>query len=181
MATKVLPNLFDFLRDLRLRAESKVKAPGGGEGYMLVMTSEELDWLNSFLRPADFELHFKAHRVGGSDDFPVYEQHYLIAGEEVDIFSLLTEAMLQNHTFAHLIQASAKFYQDHVPTCQHCKDAIIQATVEPSWEFTPHPVKEREAPCIQCPTGEMVQVGFTQPNGRMNYECNVCGHEERYP
>jgi hypothetical protein len=181
MATKVLPNLFDFLRDLRLRAESKVKAPDGGEGYMLVMTSEELDWLESFLRPADFELHFKAHRVGGSDDSPVYAQHYMVAGEQVDIFSLLTQAMLQNATFADLIMVSAKFWQDHVPNCQHCKDEITHSTVQPSWKFGEHPEKDREAPCKQCPSGDMVQVGMTDPNGTTRYECNVCGHEERFP
>lgn len=41
--------------------------------------------------------------------------------------------------------------------------------------------EEREFPCSECETGEMKQVGMTQPNGQVNYECSSCGNTESYP
>jgi hypothetical protein len=43
------------------------------------------------------------------------------------------------------------------------------------------PLPERENPCRHCPTGTMGQVGYTQPNGTEIFQCDVCGHEERFP
>jgi hypothetical protein len=40
---------------------------------------------------------------------------------------------------------------------------------------------EREWPCPDCDAGEMVQDGFTQPNGLVTYVCNECSHTETYP
>lgn len=39
----------------------------------------------------------------------------------------------------------------------------------------------REFPCTDCETGEMVQVGMTQPNGQQNFECDYCGHTTSFP
>jgi hypothetical protein len=186
MEANNLPNLYDFLRQLKRQADRGIPgaAPlGNGDKYFLTITEQEKGWLESFLKPADMELHFKGRRVGGTDDNPVVAQDYLIVGDQVDIFSLLTQAMMQNPTLAELVQAAAKFFQDHVPSCEHCKAAVLQYTVHPSWEFKPHPVpkEEREFPCPQCDTGELMAVGFTHPNGQADYECNICGHTTSFP
>lgn len=174
-----MTNLFDFLRWIK----SEVEHHGfHNKNFALTISEEQYAWLQQFLHPSDMELHFKGRRVGGTDDNPVVAQDYLIAGDQVDIFSLLTEAMMQNPTFADLVQGAAKFFQDHVPNCQHCKDAVLQHAMQPSWEFTPHPVKDnREFPCPSCETGELEADGFTQPNGQSDYTCNVCGHKTSYP
>lgn len=182
MATDTSPNLYDFLRQIRDQAAKGVPgaAPISRDLYVTI-TRNELAWLDQFLVKPDQELHFKGKRVGGTDDNPVVAQDYMIAGAQVDIFSLLTEAMMQNPTFADLVQGAAKFFQDHVPNCQHCKDAVLRAAMKPSWEFQPHPDMSREDPCPKCPNGEMKQVGFTKPNGQTRYECNVCGYETSFP
>lgn len=183
MATDTSPNLYDFLRQIRNQAAKGVPgaAPISRDLYVTI-TRNELAWLDQFLVGPDQELHFKGKRVGGTAENPVVAQDYMIAGDQVDIFSLLTEAMMQNPTFAQLVQGAAKFFQDHVPSCEHCKAAVLQHAGHPSWEFQPHPVlREREFPCNSCETGEMMQVGGTQPNGQMNYECNICGHSTSFP
>jgi hypothetical protein len=182
MATDTSPNLYDFLRQIRDQAAKGVPgaAPISRDLYV-TLTRNELAWLEHFLKTPDQELHFKGKRVGGTADNPVVAQDYMIAGDQVDIFSLLTEAMMQNPTFAQLVQGAAKFFQDHVPSCPHCKAAVLQHAMQPSWEFAPHPDPNREHPCPECPTGEMEAEGFTQPNGRADYRCNVCGHEASFP
>lgn len=43
------------------------------------------------------------------------------------------------------------------------------------------PVDPREAPCNNCDRGELLPVGFTQPNGQQKFECNYCGHTISFP
>jgi hypothetical protein len=145
MDNKNLPNLYDFLRALSEQAQRAV--PGAApisSGIYLVIGEAERDWLIQFLTEPDAELHFKAKKVGGTEEDPVVAQDYMIAGAEVDIFSLLTEAMMQNPTFAKLIQGAACFYQDHVPTCPDCQAKVLEAAQQPpSWEFSPHKLDEK--------------------------------------
>jgi DNA-directed RNA polymerase subunit RPC12/RpoP len=163
-----MTNLYEFLRKML------------DSSYVSL---EDREWLEQFLKVPENQLDFKSRRVGGTDDNPVMAQDYAIAGTQLDIFSLLTEAMMQNPTFADLVMGAAKFFQDHVPNCQHCKAAVLQATTKASWEFKPHPSpkEEREFPCPDCETGELLPMGFTKPNGQTDYQCNNCGHNESYP
>jgi hypothetical protein len=132
-----MTNLYEFLKmildDARRSAYNTVN-----------ISTADQDWLEQFLTAPDAELHFKAKRVGGTDDNPEMAQDYAIAGAEVDIFSLITEAMLQNSTFALTIQRAAYFFQEHVPTCPDCQATILRdATKPPSWEFLPHKLTEK--------------------------------------
>ncbi len=38
-----------------------------------------------------------------------------------------------------------------------------------------------ENPCSCCQVGEMQLHGMTKPNGRQDYRCTICGHEESFP
>lgn len=181
-----MTNLYEFLRKLKAQADRAIsvnKKLGESDNWFCSMTTAERDWLEEFLQVPENQLDFKSRRVGGTDDNPVMAQDYAIAGTQLDIFSLLTEAMMQNPTFADLVMGAAKFFQDHVPNCQHCKAAVLQATTKASWEFKPHPSpkEEREFPCPDCETGELLPMGFTKPNGQTDYQCNNCGHNESYP
>jgi hypothetical protein len=40
---------------------------------------------------------------------------------------------------------------------------------------------DRESACGECITGDYKQDGYTQPNGRVNYKCDRCGHEVSFP
>lgn len=88
----------------------------------------------------DNEIHFKSRRVGGTDEDPVMAQDYAIKGEGVDVFQLMTEAMLQNPHWANLVLMAANFFKDHVPECPDCRQALINAreNQQTSWNFTPH-------------------------------------------
>ena len=39
----------------------------------------------------------------------------------------------------------------------------------------------RELPCPECEDGELYQVGYTQPNGTENFECDKCGYTISFP
>lgn len=138
-----MTNLYDFLREIKGRANSRPinAAPLGTDAYLVPITPAELDWLESFLQPADHEIHFKGKKQpGGDPENPVVAQDFMIAGAEVDIFCLLTEVMLQNSTFASLVLGAAKFFQEHVPTCPECKQQVLEAATREvtAWIFSPH-------------------------------------------
>jgi hypothetical protein len=119
-----MTNLYEFLRKML------------DSSYVSL---EDRQWLEEYLKVPENRLDFKSRRVGGTDENPVMAQDYAIAGTQMDIFCLITEAMMQNPTFAEMIQGAAKFFQDHVPTCEHCGEAVKHAMTKPSWEFNPHP------------------------------------------
>lgn len=128
-----MTNLLQFLK--RVKADATGTPP-----FTVNITRQELEWLDQFLNDPDHEIHFKARILPGADpDNPVVEQDYMIAGEEINVFCLLTEAMLQNTTFAVTVQRAARFYQEHVPGCEACKATILESTRRgPNWKFSPH-------------------------------------------
>lgn len=66
-------------------------------------------------------------------------QDYAIAGNGVDVFSLLSEAMLANYQFATQVRMAADFYKEHVPKCPDCsKLAFGMAKPPMNWNFSPH-------------------------------------------
>jgi len=126
-----MTNLYDFLR--------RVYADSQGTDTVNI-TSGDRQWIEQYLTGPDIEIHFKAKRVGGTDDDPVLAQDYGIKGEGVDVFQLVTEAMLQNPHFANLVLLAANFFKDHVPECPDCRKALIDARESQriNWNFTPH-------------------------------------------
>lgn len=130
-----MTNLYDFLR--RILDDSTGQPPNS-----VNVTQEEIAWLKSFLQAPGIELHFKARKVDEKDGEPVYAQDYAIAGDGVDVFSLLTEAMMQNANFATLVIAAGQFFKDHVPFCAECQAALDEVDPSrPSWKFLPHESK----------------------------------------
>lgn len=122
-----MTNLYDFLR--RLHAEPDKP-----------LTADEVQWIEQYMTAPDNEIHFKSRRVGGTDDDPVMAQDYAIKGEGVDVFQLITEAMLTNPHWANLVLMAANYFKDHVPECTDCRQALIDAreTRRTSWNFSPH-------------------------------------------
>lgn len=138
-----MTNLYDFLR--RIRTEAINASPNcvpltEQPTKYVAITEQDLDWLKQFLRAPDFKLEFKATKTGETPQGePVYAQDFAIAGEAVDIFCLLTEAMLQNHQFADQVVAAASFYREHVPKCPDCsKRHFSNQKPVMSWDFSPH-------------------------------------------
>lgn len=182
-----MTNLYDFLRRILDDAENQNKSVPTFLAHVDVewirLTHEDIDWLRQYMQAPDIQIHFKANKIGESaTGAPIYAQDYAICGESVDVFSLLTEAMMANSSFASLVGAAYKFFEEHVPNCADCNSRLDKADpVNPNWKFTPHPVKEREFPCTECDTGELMPVGFTKPNGQTDYECNICEHRTSFP
>lgn len=124
-------SLYQFLQDL-------VDA-GPGE----IVSGKEIAWAKQFLQAPGHELHFFARETGqvvGTEK--VYFQHYAMKGEPEDIFCLVTEAMLQNPTFAQLILGARDFYLNHAPLCRHCSQRHngrfpqdCPDVTKPTWEF----------------------------------------------
>lgn len=127
-----MTNLYDFLS--RVLNDATSNPP-----YSVNMTAAEIDWLKQYLSDPGVELHFKARQVGEKNGEPVYAQDYAVAGDGVDIFSLLTEAMLQNGQIADLVIMAANFYKEHVPNCPDCsKRHFGQEKPAKDWTFKPH-------------------------------------------
>lgn len=126
-------NLYDFLRSIQYRA--------GGPSGDFTITEEEWIWLEQYLHGPGHEIHFKAREVGlNSNNQPEYQQDYAIKGNPVDIFSLITEVMIQNANFAKLILMAASFYDDHIDHCSECLESVRQAHLKynSGWNFNPH-------------------------------------------
>jgi hypothetical protein len=122
-----MTNLYDFLR----RILNDPRSP---------ITEGDVEWLQQYLESPGHEIHFKAHQVGEKNGEPVYSQHYAIAGGGEEVFSLLTEAMLQNPSFANQVVLAARFWFEHLPFCDTCKTRFFgaQQTGQVSWIFSPH-------------------------------------------
>ncbi len=138
-----MQNLYDFLRRVLTDAQRQLPntAPLGNDGARLVrITDDDIEWLTQYMRGPDVELHFKAKIVGGTPEDPLMAQDYAIKGEGVDVFSLVTEAMLANPHWANLVLLAANFFKDHVPECTDCRQALINAREKQAitWNFTPH-------------------------------------------
>lgn len=90
-------------------------------------------------------INFWANRSGiiAPGGLPIMYQHYHLSGEPVNVFSLLVEAGMANPNFAELIDAAAHFFQDHVPTCPHCKKHHVAKNCVPAgdWNFRPSTVQ----------------------------------------
>lgn len=138
-----MTNLYDILRKIKAQADKAVsvnKKLGESDNWFASITTEELDWITNYLKPADMELHFKAAKIDQNEQGePIYSQHFQIVGEGVDVFCLLTEAMLQNHQFADQVVAAASFYREHVPKCLDCQKRhfSLERPVL-NWKFLPH-------------------------------------------
>lgn len=132
-----MTNLYDFLRSLLDQADNQDKSQCGP--MPTTVTREDLDWLRQYMRAPDHQIHFKARKVGEENGEPVYAQDYAIAGNAVDIFSLLTEAMMQNASFAQVVGCAYRFFVDHVPTCPDCQASMADADPHfANWKFSPH-------------------------------------------
>lgn len=132
-------NLYDLFRSLLARAQENQPVPLSGR-YALV-TDQELRFIEERLKAPDFSLHFEARKIGdyNSAGDPIYQQHFEIAGEQVDIFSLLTEAMQLNPQFRNTVFMAHRFFVEHVPYCKKCRDVHqgeCQTDVE-GWQFKP--------------------------------------------
>lgn len=126
-----MQNLYDFLRTILDEAESN-------ELYVK-LNILDLEWLRQYLQEPGSELHFKAREIGSVNGEPVYAQDYAVKGTAVDIHSLITEAMLQNHQFADIVVSAAAFYREHVPKCPDCsKRHFSNEKPVLNWEFQPH-------------------------------------------
>jgi hypothetical protein len=105
-----MTNLYDFLRYIREEHQT-------GD---VTLSPEQLQFLEEYLSPPDVIINFKAHRVGGTDDDPVMAQDFQIAGDGLEVFCLITEALMNNYQFAQIIQKAVAFYREHIPTCPIC-------------------------------------------------------------
>lgn len=115
-----MTNLYDFLRRVLSDAQRQLPntAPLISNGARLVaINDQDIEWMAQFITGPDIEIHFKAKRVGGTDEDPILAQDYAIKGYGVEVFQLLTEAMMANGHFANQIVLAANFYREHVPNC----------------------------------------------------------------
>lgn len=130
-----MTNLYDFLR--RILSDLRDQPSGN-----VFVSGEDRAWIEQFLCEPDVLIDFRARAtgqvVGGQ---PVYETNYAIAGDGVDVFSLLAEAALANQKFADLVRGTAGFIAEHVPACPLCMEAANQfydtAVDDRTWEFKP--------------------------------------------
>lgn len=102
-----MTNLYDLLR----RLLNDPRTP---------LTADDTTFLENYLTAPDVLINFKARRVGGTDEEPVMAQDFQIAGEGLEVFCLITEAMVNNYQFAGIIQNAVGFYRDHIPNCPIC-------------------------------------------------------------
>jgi len=128
-----MTNLYDFLR--RLLNDSQGSPP-----FTVNISQDERDWIIQYMNAPENEIHFKTRRVGGTDEDPIMAQDYAIKGEGVDVFQMVTEAMLANPHWANLVIMAANYFKDHVPECADCRQALINARENQriSWNFIPH-------------------------------------------
>lgn len=107
-----MTNLYDFLRNIKEQAQG----PHGDA----VISEEQWNFLEHYLAGEDVLINFKARRIGGTDENPVMAQDFQIAGEGLEVFCLITEAMVNNYQFAQIVQNAVGFYRDHIPNCPIC-------------------------------------------------------------
>lgn len=133
-----MTNLYELLAGIANQARNGVPgaAPLSRDRYVTI-TDEQLEFLENYLKAPDVLINFKARRVGGTDEDPVMAQDFQIAGEGLEVFCLITEAMVNNYQFAQIIQNAVGFYRDHIPNCPICAPKHFGAR-EPAkdWTFT---------------------------------------------
>jgi hypothetical protein len=128
-----MTNLYEFLR--RIYHESTGMPP-----YTVTMTPDEITWLRQYLQAPDTHINFKAKATGAfQDGEPIMEMDFTMAGDGLELFTLICEATLRNPFFGSLILKAAAFYRDHVNSdCPHCYDKqTIPQRVD--LNFVPHP------------------------------------------
>lgn len=122
-----MTNLYEFLRFIRDEYDT-------GD---VNLSPEYLKWLDDYLQAPDVLINFKARRVGGTDEEPVMAQDFQIAGEGLEVFYLITEAMVNNYRFAKIIQSAVGFYRDHIPKCPICAPKHFGSKEPPKdWQFS---------------------------------------------
>lgn len=137
-----MTNLFEFLQSLLDRARED-------EGRLTLAAPERV-FLETFLRAPDVELHFRATHTGKIVDTPTgplpeMVTNYVVRGEPVEIFELLSDAALQNPGIFRLCEGVSGFMREHVGTCESCRaqvEACDMADPGPDfWKFSPpnHP------------------------------------------
>lgn len=140
-----MQNLYDLLRKLQDQARKNLPgaAPlGASDKTYVLLSPSDIEFLNQYLHAPDHQIHFKARKIGDHNGEPVYAQDYAIAGETVNIFCLLTEAMMANSSFAAVVGAALKFFYEHVPNCPDCDARLDYANPEkPDWTFVTHKPK----------------------------------------
>lgn len=133
-----MTNLYDFLRRIADAAE-KDKELGA-----VVIQDTEIEWIRQFLQAPDVEINFKARKTGDEvEGEPVYAQDYAIKGQPFEIYTLLTEAAMQNPVFCDMLFAASGFMTGHVDECEKCS-AYLQKAREDfqnqvfDYTFKPH-------------------------------------------
>ena len=117
-----MTNLFDFLTDM---LETSRENPDGA----VFLTPRHRVFIETFLRSADVEIHFRATRTGKmavtpTGPLPEMATNYVVRGEPVEVFELLSEAALQNPGIFRLFEGVTKFITDHAATCPACLATI---------------------------------------------------------
>lgn len=138
-----MTNLYDFLRQLKAQAEKAIPgaAPLANADRIFVTISQaDREWLAQYMTDPENLIQFKANKVGEQPDGePIMAIDFAIAGNGLEIFCLLTEAMLQNFQFADQVLKAAAFYRDHIPGCPDCSRRHFgQDRPDLNWIFSPH-------------------------------------------
>lgn len=138
-----MTNLYDFLRELFSYAQG-VPAGGKADGIqratLIPLSEDQFAWLAQYVAAPENLLEFKANKVGEKEDGePIMAMDFAIAGDGLEIFCMVTEAMVQNFQFADIVLKAASFYRDHIPNCPQCsKRHFGQQKPVLNWDFSPH-------------------------------------------
>lgn len=138
-----MTNLFEFLNYM-------LEASRGNPEGTVTLAPEHRVWIETFLRSADVELHFRATRTGKMVEtaegwLPEMITNYVVRGEPVEIFELLSDAAIQNPGIFRLCEGVASFVNDHATKCDSCREQIEACNMaDPGpdfWIFSPpnHP------------------------------------------
>lgn len=137
-----MTNLYEFLREIHAQLTAEFERQGSNKNADLFAKLDvyDLQWLNQYLAKPDVEIHFKGKKVDLNDgDEPVMASDWVLSGEGVEVFELLTEAMLLNANFAETVMIAAKFYAEHVPECPDCQARQEEAADRGTdWTLKPH-------------------------------------------
>lgn len=159
-----MTDLFDFLRKVLYRAQLTYDQ----DTHPVNFSTEEVTWLKGFMSNDDAFIHFKSHKTGRMitmdlpmplgvlDDENVGEQipgiteqpevitNFAIGGEDVDVFCIMSDAMLLNPKFQEIVRGALKFIDEHVPNCPTCQNQHNPGGTCPpadTWQFSNDPKK----------------------------------------
>lgn len=142
-----MTNLYEFLRHVQAEAAEQLPRlnPENAAKYkytgplVIKIARAEFDWLEQYLETPDVEIHFKAKQTALENGEPVLASDWRLSGDNAFVFELLTEAMLLNANFAETVRLAAKYFDEHVPTCPDCQNAIGEAAERGTdWTLKPH-------------------------------------------